>query len=52
MSIEDALGISTEAAMEIVERRWPDWVRTRPILRSVGVADLGAGFVTAKPAGR
>jgi hypothetical protein len=41
MSVEEALGISTEMAMEIVGRRWPDWTKTRPVLRQVEVADVG-----------
>lgn len=40
MSVEQALGISTETAMEIVERRWPDWVRVRRVLRAVDPADV------------
>lgn len=40
MSVEEALGISTERAMEIVERRWPDWVRVRPVLRAADPSDL------------
>jgi len=40
MSVEQALGISPQTAMEIVERRWPEWVERHPILGSVGVPDL------------
>lgn len=40
MSVEEALGISTETAIEIIERRWPEWAGVRPILRAVEVADL------------
>ena len=32
MCVESALGVSAEIAMEIVRRRWPDWVTTRPSL--------------------
>jgi hypothetical protein len=40
MSVEEALGISTVTAMEIVERRWPDWARVRPVLRTVDLSDV------------
>ncbi len=40
MSVEEALGISTDTAMEIVDRRWPDWARLRPVLRAVDLSDL------------
>lgn len=40
MSVEEALGISTDTAMEIVKRRWPDWARLRPVLRAVDLSDL------------
>lgn len=32
MCVESALGVNAEIAMEIVRRRWPDWVKTRPSL--------------------
>ena len=40
MSVEEALGISTETAMEVVGRRWPEWVERHPILGSVGAGEL------------
>jgi len=40
MSVEEALGISTETAMEIVERRWPGWARVRPVLRAVDLSSV------------
>lgn len=41
MCVESALGITAEMAMEIVERRWPDWVAARPSL--AGLDPLQAG---------
>lgn len=32
MCVESALGVTAEIAMEIVQRRWPDWVAARPSL--------------------
>lgn len=40
MSVEEVLGISTDTAMEIVDRRWPDWARLRPVLRAVDLSNL------------
>lgn len=40
MSVEEALGISTEEAMETMARRWPDWVKARPVLRAVDLSDV------------
>lgn len=40
MSVEQALGISAATAMEIVERRWPDWARVRPVLRKADRTEL------------
>lgn len=40
MIVEEALGISTDTAMEIVDRRWPDWARLRPVLRAVDLSNL------------
>lgn len=40
MSVETALGISSEMAAGIVSRRWPQWVRQCPALATVNTTNL------------
>ena len=40
MSVEEALGITDEVAIQIVKRRWSDWATDHPVLRKAKVDDL------------
>lgn len=41
MCVESALGVSAENALEIVQRRWPDWVAARPSLTELDPLQAG-----------
>jgi len=41
MSVEKALGISSQTAMELLQARWSAWTKQRPVLAVVTPTDVG-----------